>query len=167
MSKIENPGVDPDFRNIKCPLKRGDDEHIIVGVQHFENNVPDAKQANVKKLRNIRCMGYEVRDRKGTLVVLNCSRSEHEKKHQVKCSENTTKQYTSHVSYVCNDQKCRAAFCRHCIDHLIKYGPNISRADEVYKIWLKKNKARKLYMLEDQDEEYNIPDYGPKGMSYD
>jgi hypothetical protein len=59
------PQNDPDFEKVRCPYKRDAKDHLIIGVQIYENNIPDHQQSAGKKLRALRCMGYEVKERKG------------------------------------------------------------------------------------------------------
>ena len=80
----------------------------------------------------------------------NCNtKSEFDKKHSIQCSQDAGRQYNSQISFVCADPKCRVAFCRFCIKELLKWGPSVARADDQYRLWLKRNKTRKLRLLKD------------------
>lgn len=76
--------------------------------------------------------------------------------------------FNVHVSHVCQDPKCEAAFCYECMKDYVRYSATVQLTnEEAYRIWYNKNKYRRLNFAKPVEyEEWVAPAYCGDGKSH-
>ena len=76
--------------------------------------------------------------------------------------------FDAQVSFVCQEPKCKAAYCYTCMKDYIKHSATVQHTnEEAYRIWFNKNKNRKLNIIKPTKlEQWTAPEYYGKGKNH-
>lgn len=87
---------------------------------------------------------------------------------QIKINSDENYYFDAQVSFVCQDPKCKAAYCYTCMKDYIKYSATVHQTnEEAYRIWYNKNINRQLNIIKPGEfEEWTAPEYHGKGISH-